>query len=146
MYHLLARSCLHQSKEQLSVSAPWGSPAAPPFLPGWISLRSMSVVANHLTHQEKEDFYIHHQIGCAVCSPIKPLPLLDCFLLVSFITHRQPCLHLPASPRNSGSQHSRTGCRVSCARLPFCPALYKIQVSPNTARTPQKSSIISLVL
>lgn len=98
MYHLLARSCLHQSKEQLSVSAPWGSPAAPPFLPGWISLRSMSVVANHLTHQEKEDFYIHHQIGCAVCSPIKPLPPLTVFCqcrLSHIVSPAFTCLPLP---------------------------------------------------
>lgn len=147
MYHSLAHSCLHQSKEQLSVSAPWGSPAAPPLLPGWISLRSMPVVANHLMHQEKEDFYIHHQIGCAVCSPTKPLPLMTVFCQCRsphVVSPAFTCLPLPEILAHS--------ILPSCAAstVPDYPSalLYtkskSLPTPPELLRNPQKSSIISL--
>lgn len=85
-------------------SSPWGSPAAPPLLSGWISLKSMSTAANRFMHWEMEDFSISHQISCAVFSPAELLPPFLPWLssVVPFIACCQPCLCSPASPRNAG--------------------------------------------
>lgn len=83
-------------------SSPWGSPAAPRLLSGWISLKSVLVAANSFMHWEMEDFYYSPPdwLCCLFPPPSFCLPWL--LSAVPFTARCQPCFCLPTPPRNAG--------------------------------------------
>lgn len=126
-------------------SSPWGSPAAPPLLSGWISSKSVLVAANSFMHWEREDFYYLPPDWLHCLPPHQVSTSLDCSLQCHLQHAVSPAFACPPLPEMLAECFS-TRCCFSCARLPFCPPPHKIQVSPTTGKNPQSSSFISLML
>lgn len=116
-------------------SSPWGSPAAPPLLSGWISLKRVGCSKSfHAVGKGRLEYL---SLDWLCCLLPQAAPSLSCSLHDTYRSC-QPCFCSPTSPRGADWAVFH---QVLLWLYP-----YKIQASLIAGKTPQKSSLIPLVL